>query len=89
MGISSAKVRYVKTFVATAGGLAASLAVASAGDLPDPRLTPGLGDPSVTKDVICPPGFTTVSIRNISSARKKAIYKVYNRDLDVEYQFNQ
>jgi hypothetical protein len=73
----------MKTFAATAGVLAASLAVASAGDLPDPHLTSGLSDPSLTKDVICAPGFTTVTIRNVPSARKKAIYKVYGMASDL------
>ena len=52
-------------------------ASAHIGDLPDPRLTPGLADPSLTKDVLCAPGFTTATIRNVPSTRKKAIYKLY------------
>jgi hypothetical protein len=44
--------------------VAASTALA--GDLPDSKITPGLADPALTKDVIGAP-----------LARKKAIYKVY------------
>jgi hypothetical protein len=50
---------------------------ATAGDLPDPHITPGLADPALTKDILCAPGFSTRSIRNVPSARRKAIYKVY------------
>jgi hypothetical protein len=53
---------------------------ALAGDLPDPSITPGLADPALTKDVICSATFSTKAIRNVPSARKKAIYKVYGMD---------
>jgi hypothetical protein len=52
-------------------------ATAYAGDRPDPQLTPGLADPTLTKEVICAPSFRTYTIRYVSSARKRAIYKVY------------
>ena len=60
--------------------LAASAALA--GDLPDPKITPGLADPALTKDVICASTFNTKAIRNVPSARKKAIYKVYGMAFD-------
>jgi hypothetical protein len=50
---------------------------AFAGDLPDPKITPGLADPTITKEIICAPGFNTKAIRSVRSARKKAIFKVY------------
>jgi hypothetical protein len=56
---------------------------ALAGDLPNPAITPGLADPALTKDVLCAPGFSTRSIRNVPSARKKAIYKVYGMVSDT------
>ena len=55
---------------------------ALAGDLPDHQITPGLADPALTKDVICAPSFNTKAYRNVPSARKKAIYKVYGLDPD-------
>ena len=50
---------------------------AFAGDLPDPNLTPGAADPALTTDVLCAPGFSPKTIRNVPTARKKAIYRVY------------
>jgi hypothetical protein len=55
---------------------------AAAGDLPDPKITPGLADPVMTRDRLCSPGFTTRVTRNVPSARKKAIYKVYGMSPD-------
>jgi hypothetical protein len=49
-----------------------------AGDLPDPNITPSLADPEMTWKRLCSPGFTTYVTRNVRSARKKAIYKVWN-----------
>ena len=48
-----------------------------AGDLPNPNLTPGMADPALTVVVLCAPGFSPKTIRNVPTARKKAIYRVY------------
>jgi hypothetical protein len=55
---------------------------ALAGDLPDPHITPGLTDPDMTWERLCSTGFTTYVTRNVPSARKKAIYKVYGMSPD-------
>jgi hypothetical protein len=57
--------------------LAVFTSAALADDLPNSQITPGLADPELTKDVICAPGFSTRVVRSVPSARKKAIYKVY------------
>jgi hypothetical protein len=53
---------------------------AHASDLPDPKLTPGMTDSRVTKDVLCGPGFTTYPLRDVSSAQRKAVFKAYSID---------
>lgn len=45
--------------------------------LPNPNLTPGKADPSLTKNVICSPTFRTSSIRNVSESTKKQVYSIY------------
>ena len=51
---------------------------ASAGDLPDPRLTPGIADPSLTRDELCAPQFSTKTIRRHGSrASGDEIYRAY------------
>ena len=57
--------------------IAMSASAALAGDLPNSEITPGLADPALTKDALCAPGFSPKANRNVPSARKKAIYKVY------------
>src|SRR6266849_4076 len=47
---------------------------AFAGDLPNPNLTPGVADPTLATDVLCAPGFSAKTLRNVPTARKKAIY---------------
>jgi hypothetical protein len=56
---------------------------AIAGDLPDPKLTPGMADPILTKDVICAPGFNTKTIRVVPTARKREVYKEYGVSPDT------
>jgi hypothetical protein len=54
------------------------ICAASAGDLPDPRLTPGRADPSLTRDELCAPGFSTKTIRRHGSrASGDEIYRTY------------
>jgi hypothetical protein len=36
-----------------------------------------MADPALTSDVLCAPGFSPKALRNVPTARKKAIYRVY------------
>lgn len=45
--------------------------------LPNPALTPGIVDPSATKDKICTSGYTA-TVRNVTEATKKAVFTLYN-----------
>lgn len=47
------------------------------GALPDASCTPGLFDPSLTRDVLCNATFTTKSIRNVPLSEKDAVYSEY------------
>lgn len=49
----------------------------SAQTLPNPKLTPGKADPTLTKDVICSSTFRTTTIRNVSELTKKQVYDIY------------
>jgi hypothetical protein len=62
--------------------MAMGLATAHASDLPDPKLTPGMTDSNVTKDVLCGPAFTTYPLRDVSSAVRKAAFKAYGMELN-------
>jgi hypothetical protein len=42
-----------------------------------------LAEPGMTTDVLCAPGFSTKAVRNVPSARKRAIYKVYGMAPDA------
>lgn len=46
---------------------------AHAGDLPDPKLTPGVADPQLTKDALCKPGFHTGAFRHVTPATKNKV----------------
>ena len=50
---------------------------ALARDLPDLFFTPGEADNSLTMEVLCTPGFSPSKLRNVPTARRRAIYKVY------------
>lgn len=47
------------------------------GALQDTACTPGTIDPSLTKDVLCSPSFTTKSVRNVPSEEKRQVYDEY------------
>lgn len=49
-----------------------------AADLPDPNLTPGEANPELTQEVLCAKGFTTKNYRNVSSATKGEVYRLYH-----------
>jgi hypothetical protein len=68
--------RASRAIVCAAAALAASIASALAGDLPDPRLTPGA---VLTTDAVavCIPGYAH-SVRNVSVATKRAVYAEYD-----------
>lgn len=55
--------------------LAASTALA--GDLPDPKLTPGATNPVLTKDLLCSPGFSTKPYRKVSRATHLRVFARY------------
>lgn len=57
-------------FVLTAGSC-------YAGDIPDPRLTPGAYHPQLTADILCARDFSTKTIRNVSRATKRQVYEAY------------
>jgi hypothetical protein len=58
--------------------LASPVAFAGNYDYPNPKLTPGLADPSLTTAVLCDPGFSTKSIRRHGNrASGDAIYRSY------------
>jgi hypothetical protein len=61
--------------------IAAMLFTAFADDnfLPDHRMTPGVTDPALTKDVICAKGFSTKSVRNVINEAeiKTTVYDKY------------
>lgn len=44
---------------------------------PDPVLSPGVVDPSLTLAVLQAPGFTTKKYRNVTEAEKKAVFAEY------------
>jgi hypothetical protein len=47
------------------------------GALQDKECSPGLADPTLTKDVICSSTFRTKTIRDVSESKKKAVYAEY------------
>ena len=51
---------------------------AAAGDLPDPKLTPGKPDPKLTTGTLCAKGFRTNSVRNVPQALKAKVYAAEN-----------
>jgi len=55
-----------------------AMGAAVAQDIPDPKLTPGVTDPKLTAQVLCAPGFSTSTIRNVTEATKKQVYARYN-----------
>ncbi|HEX9061350.1 MAG TPA: hypothetical protein VF941_14315, partial [Clostridia bacterium] len=44
---------------------------------PDPICTPGVVDPTLTKERICDPSFRTTTIRNVTEEEKNQVYKEY------------
>jgi hypothetical protein len=54
-----------------------SIGAAVAQDMPDSKLTPGLVDPALTAQVLCAPGFSTSTIRNVTESTKKQVYARY------------
>jgi hypothetical protein len=56
---------------------------ALAGDLPNPKFTPGQADQTLTKDVICAPGFNTKAFRAVPAARKRGVYREYGVSPDA------
>jgi len=55
----------------------ATVCAASAGELPDRRLTPGEANPVLTAKVLCAPGFSTKTYRSVSVAVKRQAYANY------------
>jgi hypothetical protein len=45
--------------------------------LPDPALTPGEADPTMTPAVICAPDFTTRIYRKVDAATRRKVYAAY------------
>lgn len=45
--------------------------IAFAGDLPNPKYTPGVSDPAKTREVLCAPGYTTKTVRPPASYTDK------------------
>lgn len=45
--------------------------------LPDQKLTPGLTNPALTKDVVCKRGFSTKPYRAVSVDEKREVYRRY------------
>ena len=48
--------------------------------LPDPSLTPGLADASLTIEKLKDPSFRTTSVRNVTEAEKRQVYARYHQD---------
>jgi len=46
---------------------------------PDPKLTPGVVDPSATVEKICTPGYTA-KVRNVPASVKKKVFAEYDID---------
>lgn len=46
--------------------------------LPNPNLTPGKADPTLTKEIICSSDFRTGTIRNVTQKIRNQVYKNYN-----------
>jgi len=61
--------------------LAVSMSAALADDLPNPRITPGMADPGLTKDVLCACALD-FRPKDLPTASKKAIYKAYGMEHD-------
>ena len=45
--------------------------------LPDPVLTPGVADQSLTAEVLCAKKFTTRDVRSVTEAMKREVYERY------------
>jgi hypothetical protein len=45
--------------------------------LPDPVLTPGVADQSLTAEMLCAKKFTTRDVRSVSEATKREVYERY------------
>jgi len=54
-----------------------SIGAAVAQDVPSPKITPGVVDTALTAQVLCAPGFSTTTIRNVTEATKKQVYANY------------
>lgn len=51
---------------------------ASAGDLPDPTLTPGAVDATLTQQRLCAKSFRTGTVRSVPQSEKNQVYAEYN-----------
>jgi hypothetical protein len=66
----------IRTGLAIAA-IVACITGAGAGDLPNPHLTTGAVDPSLTKVRLCASTFRTSRFRNVSIADKRKVYAAY------------
>lgn len=57
--------------------LASGLVCGAAGELPNPQLTPGAVDITLTTQRLCDPKFSTKSVRNVPESLKKKVYAEY------------
>lgn len=77
--------RLLRTFLYSVafvvGALGSMAFAAELPQAPDPKLTPGVVDPSATLDKICVPGYTSQpGVRNVSEATKKQVFAEYGVD---------
>jgi hypothetical protein len=49
-----------------------------ASDLPDPKLTPGVTNPVLTREKLCAPGFRTGPFRHVTASLKAQVYAAYH-----------
>jgi len=55
-----------------------SSGIALADNMPNPQLTPGVADPTLTTQVICAKGWSTSTVRDVPESLKKQVYQRYN-----------
>lgn len=58
---------------------------AFAADNPDPKLTPGVTNPVLTKDVICSKSFRTGPYRKVTQKMHREVWKEYGMDWDKDH----
>jgi hypothetical protein len=54
-----------------------SIGAAVAAEVPDPKLSPGVVDPTLTTQVICAKGWSTSTVRDVPESLKKQVYARY------------